>query len=131
MNKAHTVEINGVGIVLFERSKRARHVIIYIKPLTGVRVAVPDRLSFKKAEEFVHAKITWIQKHLKRIKQYERVNGSVSGSSTGFNRTQARTKLIKRLEVHTVGQLLPQEQHQPQHYTHKVARRAHGLRNPA
>ena len=99
MNKAHTVEINGVGIVLFERSKRARHVIIYVRPFTGVRVAVPGRLSFKNAEEFVHARITWIQKHLKRIEQYERVNGSVSDSTTSFNRAQAKTSLIKRLEV--------------------------------
>ena len=99
MNKSHTVEINGVGTVLFERSKRARHVIIYVRPLTGVRVAVPGRLSFKKAEEFVHAKITWIQKHLRRIKQYQTVNGSVSDSSTSFDRAQEKTKLTKRLDV--------------------------------
>ncbi len=99
MNKSHTVEINGIGTVLFERSKRARHVIIYVRPLTGVRVAVPGRLSFEKAEEFVHVKITWIQNHLKRIKQYKTVNGSVSGISNSFDRTQAKTKLIKRLEV--------------------------------
>ncbi len=99
MNKSHTAEINGVGTVLFERSKRARHMIIYVRPLTGVRVAVPGRLSFKKAEEFVHTKISWIQKHLKRIDEYRRVTGSISNSYTSFDRTQAKTKLIKRLEV--------------------------------
>ena len=99
MNKSHSTDINGIGTVLFERSKRARHVIIYVRPLTGVRVAVPGRLSFLKAEEFVHAKIYWIQKHLTRIKQYEGVNGDVSESSTSFDRAQAKTKLINRLEV--------------------------------
>ena len=99
MNKSHSTDINGIGTVLFERSQRARHVIIYVRPLTGVRVAVPGRLSFLKAEEFVHAKIYWIQKHLTRIKQYERVNGDVSESSTSFDRAQAKTKLINRLEV--------------------------------
>ena len=99
MNKSHTVEINGIGTVLFERSKRARHVIIYVKPLIGVRVAVPGRLSFKKAEEFVYSKIPWIQKHLKRFDEYRGVAGSVSNSCTSFDRTQAKTKLINRLEV--------------------------------
>ncbi len=99
MNKSHTVEVNGAGTVLFERSKRAKHVIIYVRPLTGVRVAVPGRLSFKQAEEFVHAKTTWIQKHLKKIKQYERVNGSISDSSTSFDRAQAKTKITERLEI--------------------------------
>jgi len=99
MNKSHTTDIDGIGTVLFERSRRARHVIIYVRPLTGVRVAVPGKLSFKKAEEFVHFKTTWIQKHLKRIKQYKTVNGSISDISNSFNRTQAKTKLIKRFEV--------------------------------
>lgn len=99
MNKSHTVEISGVGTVLFERSKRARHVIIYVRPLTGIRVAVPDRQSFEKAEEFIHAKITWIQRHLKRIEEYKTVNRSISDISNSVNRTQAKTKLIKRIEV--------------------------------
>jgi len=99
MNKSHTVEINGIGTVLFERSKRARHVIIYVRPLTGVRVAVPGRLSFRKAEEFVYSKMTWVQKHLRRIKQYEKVNGSISDRCINFDRAQAKTKLINRLEI--------------------------------
>ena len=56
MGNANTVEIDGVGPVLFERSKRAKHVIISVKPFTGVRVAIPDGLSFKKAEGFVYAR---------------------------------------------------------------------------
>jgi len=99
MDKSHTVEINGVGTVLFERSKRAKHVIIYVRPLTGVRVAVPVKQSFKKAEDYVRIKIPWIQKHLKRIHQYESVNGKASDNCIGFDRAQKKTKLIKRLEA--------------------------------
>ncbi len=98
MNKSRTVEINGIGTVLFERSKRARRVIIYVRPLTGVRVAVPDRLSFKNAEEFVHTKISWIQKHLKRIDEYRSVAGSISNSYTSFDRVQVKAKITGRLE---------------------------------
>jgi len=53
---SNTVEIDDVGPVLFEHSRRAKHVNISVKPFKGVRVVVPDELSFKKAEEFVHAK---------------------------------------------------------------------------
>ena len=98
MNKSRIVEINGVGTVLFERSKRASHVVIYVRPLSGVRVSVPGRQSFKNAEEFVHVKIPWIQKQLKRIERYQTVNNSISDSFTSFDRAEAKTKLINRLE---------------------------------
>ncbi len=51
MVNSNTVEIDNIGLVLFERSKRAKHVNISVKPFKGVRVAVPDELSFEKAEE--------------------------------------------------------------------------------
>jgi hypothetical protein len=72
MLNAITVEINSIGPVLFERSKRARHVNISVKPFKGVRVAVPDRVSFNKAEAFVRTKIDWIKKQSEKMKQYEK-----------------------------------------------------------
>jgi hypothetical protein len=48
MENTITIEITGLGSVLFERSKRAKHVNISVKPFKGVRVAVPDRRSFKQ-----------------------------------------------------------------------------------
>jgi len=71
MLNAMTVEINGIGPVLFERSKRARHVNISVKPFKGVRVAVPYRLSFNKAMEFAHTKTDWIVIQLEKMRQYE------------------------------------------------------------
>ena len=68
MADSNTVEIDGVGPVLFKRSRRAKHVNISVKPFKGVRVAVPEGLPFKKAEEFVNAKTDWIQRHLYRMK---------------------------------------------------------------
>jgi len=97
MADSNTVEIDGVGPVLFERSKRAKHVNISVKPFKGVHVAVPDGLSFKKAEEFVNAKIDWIQRHLYRMKQYEE-NNIVSDASVDIDRTEAKRKLIRRLK---------------------------------
>ena len=63
MNKSVTLEIEGVGQVLFERSIKAKHLNISVKPFKGVRVAVPKGLSFKKAENVVRSKVEWIKRH--------------------------------------------------------------------
>jgi len=98
MANFNTVEIDGVGPVLFERSNRAKHVNISVKPFKGVRVAVPDGLSFKKAEGFVHAKTDWIQRHLVRIKQYEEESRLASDTSVDIDRSRAKRKLTRRLK---------------------------------
>ncbi len=98
MANAMTVEINGIGPVLFERSKRAKHVNISVKPLKGVRVAVPYRVSFNKAEEFVHSKINWIKMQLEKMKQYEREYNFTSGVNENIDKTRAKSMLTGRLE---------------------------------
>jgi predicted metal-dependent hydrolase len=70
---------------------------ISVKPMRGVRVAVPYGLSLKKAEEFVHAKSNWIEKHLERIKQYEREYESNSQNAPAIDRAKAKRKLSRRL----------------------------------
>ena len=97
MVNSNTVEINGVGPVLFEHSKRAKHVNILVKPFTGVRVAVPDGLSFEKAKEFVDTKTDWIQRHLYKMRQYEE-NKIVSGASVDIDKAKAKRKLTRRLK---------------------------------
>jgi len=93
-----TVEINGVGLVLFERSKRAKRIIISVKPIRGVRVAVPYASSFKKAEEFVRSKMAWIIKHLEKIKQYERKQNENADMADNIDKEKAKTTLVKRLK---------------------------------
>ena len=63
-----TVELEDVGPVLFERSLRAQHININVKPQSGVRVAVPKGISFRKAINFAKSKTSWIQRHQKRLK---------------------------------------------------------------
>jgi len=95
---SNTVEIVGVGPVLFERSKKAKRVIISVKPFAGVRVAVPYGLSFKKAEAFVYAKTDWIQRHLTRMKQHEESDGDIMSALDNIDRAEAKHKLIERLQ---------------------------------
>ncbi len=93
-----TVEIDGVGPVLFERSRRARRLSVSVKRLTGVRVAIPYGVSFKKAEEFVSARTDWINKHLDRIKQFEREYATITQNSPDIDMAKAKRKLFRRLK---------------------------------
>ncbi len=102
MANSNTVEIDGVGPVLFERSKRAKHMNISVKPFVGVRVAVPDGLSFKKAEDFVNSKTGWIQRHLFRMKLYEEESQLALDTSVDVDRSRAKRKLTRRL-THLAG----------------------------
>ena len=97
MAYSSTVKIVGAGQVLFERSKKAKRVNISIKPFTGVRVAVPDGLSFQKAEEFVYTKTHWIQRHLVRMKQYEEKNKTTAAAPDDIDRAKDKRKLLRRL----------------------------------
>ncbi len=98
MANAITVEINGIGPVLFERSKRARHVNISVKPFRGVRVAVPYRVPFNKAEEFVHTKIDWIKKQREKMKRYEKEYNFASGANDDIDKVKAKSMLTGRLK---------------------------------
>jgi len=93
-----TVEIKGVGLVLFERSKRAKRINISVKPFQGVRVAVPYASSFKQSEEFVHTKTAWIKRHLERMKRYERKYNYNPDNADYIDKTKAKTTLVKRLK---------------------------------
>lgn len=97
MKKSSTIQIDGVGPVLFERSSRAKHLNISVKPFSGVRVAVPYRLSFERAEKIVHSRKAWIQKHLARMEQIRKKQEFLLGSSVRINRALAKKKLIRRL----------------------------------
>ena len=98
MVSAVTVAVNGIGPVLFERSNRARRVIIYLKPFKGVRVAVPDRVSFNKAEEFVCTQIDWIKTQLKKVRQYEKEYNLISDINEIMDKEKAKKVLTRRLQ---------------------------------
>ncbi|MFO8100565.1 MAG: SprT family zinc-dependent metalloprotease [Dehalococcoidia bacterium] len=89
------IEVDGIGPVLFERSRRAKRIIITVLPRNGVRVTVPARGSVKKAEKFVRSKMGWIQKQLSLIEQAEREVGAVVKE---IDRVSARRMLLERLD---------------------------------
>jgi len=97
MTKSKIIEIDNVGQILFERSNRARHINISVKPFKGVRVAIPYGVSFDKAKQFAQSKRNWIKKHLDKMKQVEKEHEAFSKHSTEINRAEARKKLVNRL----------------------------------
>ena len=51
-----------IGDVLFEKSRKAKRVIITVKSPSNIRVAVPKFISIKKAEYLILQKSDWIKK---------------------------------------------------------------------
>tara|TARA_B100001115_G_scaffold106388_1_gene78450 strand:+ start:77 stop:643 length:567 start_codon:yes stop_codon:yes gene_type:complete len=63
-SESKIIELPKVGEVLLERSYRAKHVNISVKPTKKVRVAVPVGVTFDRAHNFVKRKEHWIEKQI-------------------------------------------------------------------
>jgi len=98
MQDIQTINFEGIGLVTFARSKRARRLSITIKPFRGIRVAVPCRSSFEKAEGFTYSHRAWIRKHLKRVKQYESKYHENASKVDKIDGGKAKTILVNRLK---------------------------------
>ena len=97
MLQSKTIEMDGIGRVLLERSKRARRLNISVKPFTGARVAVPYGLSFESAEKMALSKARWIKRHLDKVKETEKRQVAISNDLSEIDRAEARKKLTHRL----------------------------------
>ena len=97
MNKPLIIKVSGIGPVLIEHSRRAKHISLSVKAYRGVRVAVPLRVPFNKALEFVHLKKPWIQNHLAKITLHETESRALTELSATIDREKARRQLIGRL----------------------------------
>jgi predicted metal-dependent hydrolase len=95
--KTSTIIIENIGSIILQKSKRAKHLNISIRPFKGVRVSVPYGMSFKKAEKIVHDKIAWIEKHQKRMRQIEVDHQLLQEESEEIDKDEAKRILIGRL----------------------------------
>jgi len=96
--KSITIELDGVGPVLFEASRRARRLIISVRPFRGVRVAVPHGVSLDRAAAFACQRAAWIRKHIARMKSVERRTLALRESEPAIDREEARALLTERLD---------------------------------
>ena len=94
--ESKTVHLAGVGDIRLERSQRAKYVNISVRPLKGVRVAVPRGMSFETAEAFAESKKEWIRKHLETVLQDEKLADHLNRCAP-IDRQSARRLIIARL----------------------------------
>ena len=91
-----TVELKSVGPIQMERSRRAKHISVSVRPYKGVRVAVPPGVSFASAQSFAQSKVGWIKKHIDKMGQMERA-ARVLSENNPIDRPAARKRLVDRL----------------------------------
>lgn len=82
---------------MFERSTRARRILITVRPGRGIRVAVPKRASLESAIEFVRAKKPWLKKHMEKIKEYEKQKKAFNDVFLSVDKTKAKRQIINQL----------------------------------
>jgi len=95
--RSKKVQIRDVGDVLLERSNRAKHLGLSIRPFKGARVAVPRGVSFAAAEKFAYSKTSWITKHLEKMAFIEK-QAKVLKESKPIDRVKAKKYLVERLD---------------------------------
>ena len=91
---AKTINIDNLGPVLFEKSSRAKHINISVKPPAKIRVAVPRGVSYEKAESVARSKTNWIKKHLTKISSIVEQNRHLKP----IDKEYARSYLTQRIE---------------------------------
>ncbi|MCP4744749.1 MAG: M48 family metallopeptidase [Desulfobacteraceae bacterium] len=87
-----------VGEVLLERSHRAKHLNLSMRPFKGARVAVPRGVPFSSAEQFARSKAEWIRTRAKSMEQIE-LRAKVLRNVLPFEKEKARRHIIHRLKT--------------------------------
>ena len=57
----------------FNKSARAKHLRLTIKPTQTITVTVPKHTTLQQAQKFLQSKQAWIQKHLHKLQQQEQL----------------------------------------------------------
>jgi predicted metal-dependent hydrolase len=94
---SRTIVLDGVGPVLFEKSRRARRIGLTVRASRGVRVAVPARVSFDEARRVALSKLDWIRRTLARVERARDRCHEVVLASERLDRRAARAFLAGRL----------------------------------
>ena len=90
------IHLTGVGEISLERSRRAKRIILTVRPFRGVRVAVPRGISFQDAFEVARSNTPWIRTQLLRIQQLEQKAAALD-RPVFINRVVAKNIIVERL----------------------------------
>lgn len=90
------VHLDGVGDILLERSQRAKRINLSVRPFKGVRVAVPEGVSYQEALEVAQSHTAWIVKQLANMQLLEHQSKALE-RPVFVNRSVAKRVIIQRL----------------------------------
>jgi len=96
-SKKMEIDVEGVGRVSFERSRRARTLNITVRPRSNVRVAVPRGIPISRAMDFARSKSEWLKARLQEFGQLEQDHRQLLEKEARLDKKEARDLLIKRL----------------------------------
>ena len=99
MTDSCTIHIDGIGSILLEHNSRAKQTTVAVSPKKGVIVAVPIRMSFDEAMEFVNQNEPWIRKTLAKIQQLESHQKEIAELFSNIDQQKAQKTLMSRLQV--------------------------------
>ena len=68
------IHFEGIGVVHFYRTRRAKNIVLRVRPFAGVTVSFSPFIPFEKAKEFVLLKREWIVKQQEKISLLEKKN---------------------------------------------------------
>lgn len=98
MPASSRVEIlDGVGPVLFEKTRKARRISISVKASRGVRVAVPWRVPYYEARRVALGRLGWIRHTLAQVERARDRCGEAVRGAEGLDFRSARKFLAARL----------------------------------
>lgn len=97
MTRNQTIDLPGIGPVLLAPSRRAKRLILSLRPFKGVRLAVPIGVSRDQATAFLHRQRPWLVRHLPRIRRMEAELTACAGEAPVIDRQEATRQLSRRL----------------------------------
>ena len=98
MRRPTTVVIEGIGPLLFVKSRRAKKLNISLEPSRMLRVAVPYFVSIEQAKEIISSNPGWVKRYLSRMARLEREHERLLKVPGDVDREEAGRVLLKRVE---------------------------------
>lgn len=97
--RSRTFILDGVGPVVFEKSRRARRISLTIRASRGVHVVVPWRASYDEARGVAIAKLGWIRRTLAHVERARRRCCEAVLAAELLDRRSAKSYLSGRLDA--------------------------------
>jgi predicted metal-dependent hydrolase len=96
MAAARTIQLDGIGPVLLERSARARRISMTVNA-ERIRVAVPRGVPYAAAEAFARDKRAWLERVVRRLRLRAARHEDLARCLANLDLAAARRELKQRL----------------------------------